>query len=72
MSHELAPGEMRIWKKKYFTNTPPTEGFEFFMLIERFLDGKETKWQVMFCGGSLIPMTEESILHLSRRMLERS
>ena len=72
MSEELAAGQLRTWKQKYFTHTPPTSGYEFFMLIEPFLENSVKKWHVMFCGGSLVVMSEDSILNLSRSMLERN
>ena len=56
MSEELAAGQLRTWKQKYFTHTPPTSGYEFFMLIEPFLENSVKKWHVMFCGGSLVGM----------------
>lgn len=71
MSEELAAGQLRTWKQKYFTHTPPTSGYEFFMLIEPFFEKSEKKWHVMFCGGALVGMSEESILNLSRCMLAR-
>lgn len=59
----IEPGQLRTWKDRYFMSTPPTPGWERFVIVEQVNDDK---WTVLFPVGRLEVMTAESIERLSR------
>jgi hypothetical protein len=55
-------GQLRTWGKKYFQLTPPSDGFEYFLVL---WDNGDGKWTVRFRGGKVEEMREGSIEELT-------
>jgi hypothetical protein len=58
----IAPGQLRKWGTKYFQLTPPSDGFEYFLVL---WDNGDGKWTVRFRGGRIEEMREEVIRSLT-------
>ena len=58
----IKAGQLRTWKDQYFKLTRPSEGYEMFLVISQTPKG----WNVMYNGGALIEMTQDSIEDLTK------
>lgn len=59
---DVRPGQLRRWKSRYFQQTPPTEGWEYFLVMFKCGDDK---WTVRFAAEKDQEMSEESIMELT-------
>jgi len=61
-SGRVEAGQIRTWKSRYFQLTPPTEGWEVFLVMCK--DG-DNKWLVRFAAGENQSMLETTIQDLT-------
>jgi hypothetical protein len=59
---KVSAGQIRTWKSRYFQLTPPNEGWEYFLVLNKEGDGK---WTVRFAAGKNESMLETTIEDLT-------
>jgi hypothetical protein len=62
MNEPVEAGQLRTWKSRYFRHTPPTEGWEYFLVLQREGDDK---WLVRFATEKNEVMSEAAIQDLT-------
>jgi len=63
---KVEPGQLRKWGTRYFQLTPPSDGFEYFLVLWANGDGK---WTVKFRDGRMEEMREDAIEGLTIPMV---
>jgi len=64
---KVSAGQIRTWKSRYFRLTPPNDGWEYFLVLNK---EEDDRWVVRFAAGKNELMLETTIMDLTDVMAE--